>query len=443
MNKSFLNRTLPVSAWQRLTKRSFVACFIAANVVLGAPAVASECDGNPDALGISRTIAVDPFEHSRVGTMQYPETLPLADHEIVLTFDDGPSPRYTDRILATLADKCVKATFFMVGEMAKLFPEEAKKVRAEGHTIGTHSFGHPFTFGRMNEAQAGAEIDKRIQAVTAALGGSDGPAPFFRVPGFLTSKSTEAALASRKLMTWSADVPADDWKGISSAEIEKRAIDRIEQKGRGILLLHDIHEQTVGALPNILSELKRRGYRIVQIVPASATITRTETTPEQWQLPRQHSPEAEQGSKQQLLASVPGSGDQTAPASPRSSISGSVAPDINKPKLALDDSKNGTAGHLSTTQPHHRCDQRVACGAAGCHRDGTAKEGKNARVRSRDEDHSGCSVSGDGRRKRLSARASPHRGPRHANQNRQDHAAERLRADLWEDGKRRAEYQKI
>jgi hypothetical protein len=85
-------------------------------------------------------------------------------------------------------------------------------------------------------------------------------------------------------MTWSVDFSADDWKGISSSEIEKRAISRIEEKGRGILLLHDIHEQTVAALPNILSELKRRGYKIVEVVPASATVVKTETTPEQCRL---------------------------------------------------------------------------------------------------------------------------------------------------------------
>ncbi len=200
-----------------------------------------------------------------------------------------------------LAAECVKATFFMVGEMAKTFPAEARRVKAEGHTVGTHSFQHPFTFGRMSELQAGAEIDRGIDAVAAALGSPDEVAPFFRVPGFLTSNATEAALASRKLMTWSADFPADDWKGISSAEIVKRAISRIEAKGRGILVLHDIHEQTVEALPNILSELKQRGYKIVQVVPASATVAKTQTTPEEWRLPHQHAQEAEQDSGQKAL----------------------------------------------------------------------------------------------------------------------------------------------
>jgi hypothetical protein len=85
-------------------------------------------------------------------------------------------------------------------------------------------------------------------------------------------------------MTWSADIPADDWKRISGAEVAKRAISEIEAKGRGILVLHDIHERTVEALPTILTELKLRGFKIVQIVPATATLAKTETTPEQWQL---------------------------------------------------------------------------------------------------------------------------------------------------------------
>jgi ethanolamine utilization microcompartment shell protein EutS len=164
------------------------------------------------------------------------------------------------------------------------FPAEARKVRAEGHTVGTHRFSHPLTFNKMSEVEAGAEIDKGIDAVAAALGGRDEVAPFFRVPGFLTSTTTEAALASRGLMIWSADVAADDWKRISGAEVATRTIAAIEAKGRGIVDLHDIHERTVEALPTILTELKLRGFKIVQIVPATATLAKTETTPEQWQI---------------------------------------------------------------------------------------------------------------------------------------------------------------
>ena len=278
-----------------LVRSGVLAGVILVRAMIGPPAYATECPEKPDALGTSKTIVVDPKEHTRVGTMQYAETLPLADHEIVLTFDDGPSPRYTDRVIAILAAECVRATFFMVGKMAQTFPTEAKKVRAEGHTVGTHSFSHPFTFNKMSEVKAGAEIDKGINAVASALGGRDEVAPFFRVPGLLTSTTTEAALASRGLMTWSADITADDWKRMSGAEVAKRAISGVEAKGRGILLLHDIHERTVEALPTILTELKLRGYKIVQIVPATATFAKTETTPEQWQLHETRSSQIGQG----------------------------------------------------------------------------------------------------------------------------------------------------
>src|ERR1700722_17246540 len=71
------------------------------------PASAADCPGHPDALGTSRTLVVDPREHPRIGTMQYPETLPLADHEVVLTFDDGPLPRNSNKVLEILAAECV------------------------------------------------------------------------------------------------------------------------------------------------------------------------------------------------------------------------------------------------------------------------------------------------------------------------------------------------
>ena len=99
--------------------------------------------GNPNALGTSRTLVVDPRQHPRIGTMQYPETLPLADHEVVLTFDDGPLPKNSNKVLDILADECVKATFFTIGEQARASPEGVRKLLAAGHTIGTHTQTHP------------------------------------------------------------------------------------------------------------------------------------------------------------------------------------------------------------------------------------------------------------------------------------------------------------
>src|ERR1700710_3069403 len=72
--------------------------------------LAADCPGHPDALGTSRTLVVDPRQYPIIGTMQYAKTLPLADHEVVLTFDDGPLPKYSYQILDILAAHCVKAT---------------------------------------------------------------------------------------------------------------------------------------------------------------------------------------------------------------------------------------------------------------------------------------------------------------------------------------------
>src|SRR6202022_2974756 len=112
-------------------------------------ASASDCPGHPDAIGTSRILVVDPREHPRIGTMQYSETLPLRDHEVVLTFDDGPLPRNSNQVLQTLADQCVKATFFTIGDQARANPEGVRKLAAAGHTIGTHTQDHPLTMDRM------------------------------------------------------------------------------------------------------------------------------------------------------------------------------------------------------------------------------------------------------------------------------------------------------
>ena len=247
-------------------------------------ASAADCPGHPDALGTSRTLVVDPREHPRIGTMQYPETLPLADHEVVLTFDDGPLPHNSNQILDILAAECVKATFFEIGRMATAYPEGVRKLRDAGHSIGTHSQNHPLTMNRMPIERARQEIDDGIASVKAALGDDAALAPFFRVPGLMRAQGVEDYLASQGIQIWSADFPADDWRHIPSSRVYDLAMQRLEDKGRGILLLHDIQARTVAALPRILRELKARGYRIVHVVPATPQLPATPTEPQQWQL---------------------------------------------------------------------------------------------------------------------------------------------------------------
>jgi peptidoglycan/xylan/chitin deacetylase (PgdA/CDA1 family) len=257
-----------------------VSCLSAS--LIGAAAAASDCPGNPNALGTSRTIAVDPSEHQRLGSFQYRETLPLDDHEVVITFDDGPLTPFTPHILDTLAKECVKATFFMVGRMARTYPQLVKRVYAEGHTIGNHSQNHPFSFARMTVDHAAREIEDGFTSISTALGEPSGVTRFFRIPGLLRQAPVENYLASRGYMTWSVDFMADDWTRISAGEVVRRALDRLEARGRGILLLHDIQPVTALGLPTLLQELKARGYRIVHVVQAGPDHPKTATLPEQW-----------------------------------------------------------------------------------------------------------------------------------------------------------------
>ncbi len=249
----------------------FIATLCFCLAVASGPASASSdaCPGNPDALGTSRILTISPAEFSQIGSMQYKQTLPLNDHEVVITFDDGPLPPSTNLILDTLASQCVKATYFLVGQMAHAYPSVVRRIYNEGHTVGTHSQDHPLAFQRLSLQRVEYEVDGGIASVDAAIGDRKAVAPFFRIPGLGRSKTADDFLASQALVTWSADVVADDWfRHISAQTIVRKALQRLEAKGRGILLLHDIHPATAMALPTLLKELKARGFHVVQVVPA-------------------------------------------------------------------------------------------------------------------------------------------------------------------------------
>jgi peptidoglycan/xylan/chitin deacetylase (PgdA/CDA1 family) len=267
-----------------------VAFFLAVFVAPG-PAGAGECSGNPNAIGTSRTIVVDPSEHSLLGSVQYQETLPLQDKEVVLTFDDGPLPPYSTRILDILAKECVKATYFMVGKMVRAFPKVVRRTFEEGHTIANHSQNHSYAIHRQPIVDAWREIDDGFESLRTALGDPAAVAPFFRFPGLLREASVERFLAARKIMSWSVDVISDDSRRVGSAEIIRRTISRLEAKGKGIVLLHDIQPATANALPELLRQLKARGFRIVHVVPTGPGRVKTPTTPEQWAVARPPRPD--------------------------------------------------------------------------------------------------------------------------------------------------------
>jgi peptidoglycan-N-acetylglucosamine deacetylase len=250
--------------------------------LITATAQAQECPGHPDALGTSRVLALEPGVLRQVGTMQYRQTLPLADKEVVLTFDDGPLPPFSSAVLDILAAQCIKATYFLIGQQAQEHPALVRRIYEEGHAIGTHTEDHPLRMSKMGADKVRWEIDQGIADVGAALGDPKELAPFFRVPGLSRSATIEDEAAARSLVIFSTDVVADDWhRRIKPKEIVARAMKRLEARGKGILLLHDIHPATVLALPMLLKELKDKGFRIVQVVPAATSPIVTVEKP-QW-----------------------------------------------------------------------------------------------------------------------------------------------------------------
>jgi peptidoglycan-N-acetylglucosamine deacetylase len=209
----------------------------AAELHLASAVQQADCPGNPNAIGTRCTIVVEPTEHPLVGGMQYRQSLPLQDHQIVLTFDDGPLPPFSNRVLEILTSESVKANYFLVGRMALSFPYVVRRIYEAGHTIGTHGQSHPLR--KMPLHRAKREISDGIASLTATLGGGIAPSPFFRFPGLLRSEAVESYLASQHLMTWSIDFAADDWMKISPAQVYACALARVEPQNKGILLLHD------------------------------------------------------------------------------------------------------------------------------------------------------------------------------------------------------------
>lgn len=248
-------------------RRALVAA--AAALLAVGTASAATCP-RPGTLGTARVMEVAiGADGLFVGTKSYPQSLPLGDHEVILTFDDGPAGRTTESVLATLAADCVRATFFVVGEMAAAHPDQLRAIAAAGHTIGTHSMTHP-VMTRIPHTQAVADIDRGRATVDRILADAGTTAaPFFRFPGFAATKPLEAKLTAERIGVFGADFWGSDWLKSTPDELLERTLSRLETARKGILLLHDTQPHTAAMLPRLIAEMKARGYRVVHMVPAA------------------------------------------------------------------------------------------------------------------------------------------------------------------------------
>jgi len=219
----------------------------------------------PGTLGVARSVSVGGAP--RLGLKTYPQTLDLHDHEVVLTFDDGPSAP-TPRILAALAAECAKATFFVIGRNAEAQPDLVRREIAEGHTVGSHSYLHPLAMSKMRFDAALADIDRGATAVDKAAGGKS--AKFFRFPGFVDSRELLAAVEKKNMPVFGADLWASDWTPMTPQAELDLLMRRLRRAGRGIVLLHDIKKQTADMLPALLAALKAENFHLVHMVPGDA-----------------------------------------------------------------------------------------------------------------------------------------------------------------------------
>ncbi|MEM6761458.1 MAG: polysaccharide deacetylase family protein [Pseudomonadota bacterium] len=195
----------------------------------------------------------------------------LAQKEVVLTFDDGPIPKRTGAILATLKSYGVGATFFVVGQMARSYPSMVRKVAQDGHTVGHHTNRHA-NLRNLSRAAALKEIAQGERAVSKALSGSGQmAAPFFRFPYLAHTTALRRALAERGTVVIDPDIDSKDYFRQSSDVILRRTMRRLRRKGKGVLLFHDIHARTVRLMPKLLARLKADGYSVVHLVPARDT----------------------------------------------------------------------------------------------------------------------------------------------------------------------------
>lgn len=224
----------------------------------------------PDALGVARVMVVDPAKTPRVGLKSFPQTLPLADKEVVLTFDDGPYPPTTRRVLAALARECVRATFFLIGQHAAANPALVKEIEAQGHSIGHHTLSHPSLL-RIPHDKAVNEIERGFAADEMALHGvatTTPTTPFFRFPGFESTPALLTLLEARGIAVFGADFWASDWNPMTPAQELALVTARLEAARHGIILFHDPKAQTAAMLPDFLRYLKTHGYRVVHLVTA-------------------------------------------------------------------------------------------------------------------------------------------------------------------------------
>jgi peptidoglycan/xylan/chitin deacetylase (PgdA/CDA1 family) len=232
---------------------------------------------NPNGIGVARVVEIDTAGGPGFGFQHFKALDFLRDHEVVLTFDDGPWLGHTQAVLKALADQCLRATFFPIGKHATFYPEILKQVAAAGHTIGSHTWSHAdlqTVTKKSGPDAAKEEIEKGASAVRMMAGTQI--APFFRFPDLRHPPEMLAYLGERNIASFSTDVDSWDFKIKKPDELTNSLMGKLQKSGKGIILMHDFQKVTSIALPQILSQLQANGFKVVHMVPKGTLTTQSQ-----------------------------------------------------------------------------------------------------------------------------------------------------------------------
>jgi peptidoglycan-N-acetylglucosamine deacetylase len=191
--------------------------------------------------------------------------------EVILSFDDGPHPTLSKKVVDMLDRIGAKAHFFQLGQNVQAYPMVTKYVSSHGHSIGNHSWDHA-DFKTLSFEQQLKQISDTNRMIINTIGWVD---PFFRYPyGSTTTDMNQFLKAHREAnFLWSID--SNDWKKINAddtirtnAQVVQETLNQLDQRGRGLVLFHDVHARTVELLPTFLTALYKKGYKIVLLQAA-------------------------------------------------------------------------------------------------------------------------------------------------------------------------------
>lgn len=175
---------------------------------------------------------------------------------VALTFDDGPSPGYTEDLLEGLSERNVKATFFLIGQKAEDNPELVRRIAEDGHVIGNHSYSHT-NLGILSDSDACEQISRTNQVIYEITGSTP---QFLRSPFGSTHRNLDCSMDMIEVL-W--DVDPRDWEVQNTEKIVNRVVTKVQDGD--IILLHDGYDTSTAAAFQIIDTLEKEGYEFVTV----------------------------------------------------------------------------------------------------------------------------------------------------------------------------------